>query len=126
MTTQRQLIISALTKVGPETAKKMTRAFNEHVVQNGWETCMWAYGYDSERPWLLLEDHGFYGEEMCVGDEMMPVFSIDPATVAMVFRVTDTEVNAVIRAFDESKGSEVSRAELFQLVKQEATGRAVA
>ena len=123
---QRQLIISALEKMGPETARRMVKAFDENTVSNGWATCAWAYAYDSDRPWLLLEDHGCYCAEKIVGDDLMPDISIDPGTVAFVFKVDDTEVNAVIRAFDDAKGTEVSRAELFQLVKQEATGRAVA
>ena len=124
--TQRDLIVSALEKMGPETARRMVKAFDENTVSNGWETCVFAYGYDEERPWLLLEDHGTYCTEKIEGDEWVPDRSIDPATVAFVFRLDDTEVNAIIRAFDDAKGTDVNRSELYRLVRQEATGRAVA
>ena len=120
---QRQLIISALTKVGPETAKKMTRAFGDRVPVGGWFDCPFALGYGD--PGHLVQDHG-RNMDISWDDEECIVFTVTPEIVANVFGIETNEVIALTRAFDDVRDSEVSRAELFQLVKQEAMGRAVA
>lgn len=121
--TQRQLIISALAKVGPEIAKRMTRAFGDFVPLGGWWDDPWAYAY-GERG-ALCEDKGFL-TTIVAGDEEQEILAVTPEIVGALFNVSVDEVVAVCRAFDESWNSEVGRAELFQLVKQEAMGRAVA
>lgn len=116
MTTQRDLIASALDKLGSEKASRMMLAFDtlHRTPQGGWFDCPLAYAYGE--PGTLIQEKGHY-MDISWDDEPVMAFGVTPHDVAYALDLDVTEVESITTAYDE-RACEVGKAELFQMIEE--------
>lgn len=112
---QRELIVSALEKMGPTRATRMLAAFDPHHTNlGGWFDCPFALCYGKRGE--LVQHYGFE-TTIIEGDEEIPILAVTPEIVAELFGITPDEVRSITRAFDGAWNSEVGKGELERLIR---------
>lgn len=115
--TERDLIVSAWARLGPTRATRALRAFDVHLVSNGWLNCPLAFSYGE--PGQLVGDHG-HDMDVSWDDEECIVFGVTPDDVAKALGLDVVEVIAITRAYDGATDAAVSRGELERIIRAES------